>query len=169
MDSNGNAVTILKIQNSTYNPYGITDGSRLVSIQYRNFYGALLDSVNMTSLEPDPVYAEFLTKKLDIDTQEEKTYITLNLESSSPDAREKAAKAERAERRARRAEVVMKPVRALASTANNLMNLYPYNKREQKISSYSGGKSRKTKRHHKKSRRHRKKSRRNKKTRISKY
>lgn len=33
----------------------------------------------------------------------------------------------------------------------------------------SGGKSRKTKHHHKKSRRHRKKSRRNKKTRISKY
>jgi hypothetical protein len=146
MYSNGIHVTILKQEDSTYNPYGITDGSRLVNIQYRNFYDALLDGVYMTSLEPDPVYEDFVTKQEQIDTQNKTTYIILNLESEDSGAPVKAANAVTAAKAAVRAakvatrtavvmkpintatKVVMQPINAVTSTAKKLFNPYSYKK-----------------------------------------
>jgi hypothetical protein len=178
MYSNGIHVTILRQEDSTYNPYGITDGSRLVTIQYRNFYDALLDGVSMTSLEPDPVYEDFVTKQEQIDTQNKTKYIILNLESEDSGAPVKAANAVTAAKAAVRAakvaarteavmkpinaakKVVMKPINAVTSTAKKLFNPYSYNKLVEPEAApesadpepdIGGGKSRKTKRHRKKS------------------
>ena len=172
MYSIGIHVTILRQEDSTYNPYGITDGSRLVNIQYRNFYDALLDGVYMTSLEPDPVYEDFVTKQQQIDTQNKTTYIILNLESEDSGAPVKAANAVRAAKVAARTEAVMKPINAVTSTAKNLFNPYSYTKSPPQVT--VGGKSRKTKRHRKTKRRrktkhHRKKSRRSKSRRRNKH
>jgi hypothetical protein len=133
-DINDNDVTIMEI-GEEYNPYGITDGSRLVGIMHNGSNGSILQAITYDDDGED--FRSLVEKRNKIDPNDNNTYITLYIVSIDSNAPQKAAAAAAA----RAAE------RAARETSQQI----------------SGGKSRKTKRHrHRKKSRRSKSRRRNK-------
>ena len=175
-DINDNDVTIITIKDTNNNPYGITDGSRLVKIQYGSNFIENNKLIDITNYEADVMTLEEMIQE--IKTLDETTHITLYFVSDNPDAPEKAkqqgeiakqiaiekaearaqaeteAKARKTAERAKVAKLAMVPLNAVKAGVSKLFTPYKVEVKPRIV----GGKSRKSKRH--KSRRH--KSRRHK-------
>ena len=181
-DINDNDVIIITIKDSN-NPYGITDGSRLVGIKYGSNYNSEFVPITYHTTAFD----KFKDRKVYIKPLDETTHITLYFVSEDSQAPIKAeqqgeiakqiamkkaeeaaiteqeqARARRAEEKTTRREALMNPITAVTRYFNPYTKSTPVVEVKPTVQPTvqptvepQGGKSRKTKRH-RKAKRHRK-------------